>query len=146
MKRIVNLIIVTVCAVLFVPGCANLSPADSELLTGIVSDAAGIVLSKNQKAVPVLKSLSLGIEAALTSGTLPPEKVKAFIETLDKDSRLTPGERLLLARAIQRTQRRLAAVIGSPDVDVTNPKVRSILTEIKRNLDEILELSEAFKA
>lgn len=125
-------------------GCV--STPNTELLTGILSDAAAIVLTKNQKAVPIVRALSAGLELALTKEAITPAQVKAFIEQLDKGGSLTPGERLLLGRGIQRTQQRLTAVLGTPDINVKDPRVRDILVEIKRNLDDTLALHDALKA
>jgi len=133
-------------AVLAMAFSACATTPQTQILTGIISDAAAIVLTKNENAVPVVRSLSLGIDAALTTGTLPPEKVKTFLDLLDKDASLTPGERLIFARAIQRTHQGLVAYVGTPDINVNNARVRSILEEIKRNLDETLALHDALKS
>jgi hypothetical protein len=140
----IALLFSAVLAMAFSSGCA--STPNTDLLTGILSDAAAIVLTKNQKAVPIVRSLSAGLELALTKEAITPAQIKAFIEQLDQNGNLTTGERLLLGRGIQRTQKRLTAVLGTPDINVKDPRVRGILEEIKRNLDETLALHDALKA
>lgn len=128
-------------------GCTTASKpaanaATIELAIGVASDAAALVLQKNPKATPVLRSVSSGITAVLTESSLTPARVKAFVDVLGKDANLTPAERIVIGRAVQRVHGILIAYFGTPDLNIADPRVRSALEKVKQSIDDTLALAE----
>lgn len=142
--------ILTICAVLFFTGCAStgskINPATLELAVGVASDASALVLQKNPKAAPVLRSLSAGLDAVLTKKTLTPEEVKAFVILITQDANLTPAEQLLIGRAVQRTHGILITYFGTPELNIENPQVRAALERIRTAINDTLALYDVLKA
>lgn len=134
-------------AALFGAGCASTggaaaNPATIELAIGVASDAAALVLQKNPKAVPALRATSAGIGAVLTQGTLTPAQVKAFVDKLGQDADLSPAERLVIGRAVQRVHGILVVYFATPDLNIADPRVRSALEKVKQSIDDTLALYE----
>lgn len=132
-------------------GCAtalgtNTNAAGLDLAIGVASDAAALVLQKNQKAVPALRAVSAGIGTVLTQGTLTPEQVKAFVDKIGQDADLTPAERLVIGRAVQRVHGILVAYFATPDLNIGDPRVRSALEKVKQSIDDTLALYEVLQA
>lgn len=142
--------ILTLCAALLFSGCAStgskINPVTLELAVGVASDAAALVLQKNPKAAPVLRSLSAGLDAVLTKKTLTPEEVKAFVAQITKDANLTPAEQLLIGRAVQRTHGILIGYFGTPDLNIEDPQVRAALERIRTAINDTLALYDVLKA
>lgn len=144
MKKL-HALIVAALALLVLPACQTTGSGPSsavqlELAVGVASDAAALVLQKNPKAVPVLRSISAGIDSVLTTESLSPEKVKAFVDKIGKDSNLSPAERLIIGRAIQRVHGVLVVYFNTPDLSISDPRVRAALTKIKQSIDDTLAL------
>lgn len=144
MKKLLALTLAAL-ALLFSAGCQTAGTSQNsavtlELAVGVASDAAALVLQKNPKAVPVLRSISAGIDSVLTTESLSPEKVKAFVDQIGKDSSLSPAERLIIGRAIQRVHGVLTVYFNTPDLNIVDPRVRSALTKIKQSIDDTLAL------
>ena len=137
-----------VSALLFASGCASTggtpaaNQASLELAIGVASDAAALVLQKNPKAVPALRATSAGIGAVLTQGTLTPAQVKAFVDKLGQDADLSPAERLVIGRAVQRVHGILVIYFATPDLNIADPRVRSALEKVKQSIDDTLALYE----
>lgn len=128
-------------------GCAttggtNANAATVELAIGVASDAAALVLQKNPKAIPALRATSAGIGAVLTQGTLTPAQVKAFVDKLGRDAHLSPAERLVIGRAVQRVHGILIVYFATPDLNIGDPRVRSALEKVKQSIDDTLALYE----
>jgi hypothetical protein len=137
---------------LSLPGCASTgaksSPANQaslELAIGVASDAAALVLQKNPKAVPALRATSAGIGVVLTQATLTPEQVKAFVDKLGQDADLSPAERLVIGRAVQRVHGILVVYFATPNLNIADPRVRSALEKVKQSIDDTLALYEVLK-
>lgn len=153
MKYVIQFRLVAIFAILLalitLPGCATggggsnsaRNEATLNLAIGVASDAAVLVLQKNPKAIPVLKSVSLGIDTVLTGQSLTPQQVKSFVDALDKGANLTPPERVVIGRAIQRVHELLTGYFGTSTLDVTNPQVRAALVKIQRAIDDTLALN-----
>lgn len=126
-------------------GGTNANAATVELAIGVASDAAALVLQKNQKAVPALRAVSAGIETVLTQGTLTPEQVKAFVDKIGQDADLSPAERLVIGRAVQRVHGILTVCFATPDLNIADPRVRSALEKVKRSIDDTLALNDVLR-
>lgn len=136
---------------LFLSGCATTSQTvTSQVSVGIAVDLASFaaveVLEKNPKAVPALRSISAGIDTVITQGSVSPAQVAAFVQKIDKDGSLSPIERLIIGRAIQRVHQALVQSTGVPDLNITNPKVRDALERVKKGIDDTLALYDVVSA
>jgi hypothetical protein len=125
-------------------GCAT-GPGQADLIAGIASDGAALVLQKNPQAVPVLRTVSSGIGAVLTQKSLTPEQVKTFVDLISKDANLTSDERFLVGRLVLRVHGALVAKFGTADLNIEDPRVREALTRVKVALDDTLALYDVLK-
>jgi hypothetical protein len=144
-----NIIPFLLSLLLLAPGCSTpggLSPATIEIAAAITADAAALVLQKNPKAVPALRSVSAGLALVLTTESLTQAQVTAFVSTLSKDAALSPAEQLLLGRAVQRVHSILTAHFATPDLNIADPRVRAALERIKLGIDDTLALYAALNA
>lgn len=147
MKNILSFIVI-VCLLAFT-GCATnggrINSVTLELAVGVASDAAALVLQKNSKAVPAVRTISESIGAVLTTQSLSPQRVKQFVDLVGKDANLNPAERLILGRAVQRVHGILVAHFGTVDLNIQDPKVREALEKIKKGVDDTLALYDVLK-
>lgn len=120
-------------------GCAS-TPGSVDVAVGLASDGAALVLQKNPKAVPALRLVSSGIDTVLSRGSLTPEQLKAFVEVIDKQAKLSPEDRFLIGRLIQRVHEALVVKYGAADIEATSPEVRATLIKIKKAIDDTLAL------
>lgn len=123
----------------------NTNAATVELAIGVASDAAALVLQKNPKAVPALRAVSVGIGTVLTQSTLTPEQVKAFVDRVGHDADLSPAERLVIGRAVQRVHGILVVYFATPELNIADPRVRSALEKVKHSIDDTLALYDVLR-
>jgi hypothetical protein len=142
MKKYILALLVSVS--LAFTGCTS-TPGQADLIAGVASDAAALVLQKNPKAVPTLRAVSAGIDAVLTQNSLTPERVKTFVDLIGKDANLDPDTRFLIGRLVLRTHGALVAKFGTPDLNILDPEVRAALTRVKVALDDTLALYDVLK-
>lgn len=148
--RLVSITIGILCASLF-SGCATtglnakLDPVTTELVIGIATDGAGLILQRNSNAVPTLRALSVGIGAVVTQSSLTDKQVEVFVSKITKDSALTDDEQFALNRLVIRVHRLLVAKFRTPDLNIGNPAVKADLERLKLALDEMLAAYDARK-
>lgn len=130
--------------VLAFSGCAT-APGQLDFITAVASDGAALVLRKNPKAVPTMRTVSAGIGAVLTQNSLTQERVDAFVNLLTKDANLDEDTKFLIGRLVVRTHGALVAKFGTPDLNIQDPEVRAALTRVKVALDDTLALYDVLK-
>jgi hypothetical protein len=145
MKHIIALTIAAV-ALLILPACqtaggnARTSAVGLEVALSTASEVSAFVLQKNPKALPVVVSISEGIGAVLAEESLTSERVGLFVAKVTKNAKLTKEERLYITLSVQKIHGILTAYFGTPDLNISDPKVRAALENVKRRVDAALAL------
>lgn len=112
--------------------------SDVDDIVDLASAGVVLVLQKNPKAVPVLRTASAGIDTVLTENSLTPERVNAFVRLVSKDVNLSPEERFLVQQLVLTVHKRLVRQFGAPDLNIANPAVRAQLERVKKAIDDTL--------
>lgn len=135
-------------------GCSSVpsesGPSQAEYAAAItqpvVKNVVVPILSKNPDLEPALLAVASGIDVVFNKGTLTPEQLREFVDSLSaKYPKLDERDKLVLGSAIWDAYTIYTRMTGKTVVVVSDPTARALLEAFRQGINDGIAFYHAFK-